>query len=132
MKETKPGNALRNVVNELFTQRQALAGLGAPLDVAFLDAQTFGDAGLAREVLNLFVEQTGRLLPTLPDLSPAEQTATAHLLKGSCQGIGATIAAALLQRYGIADAAGRHALYPELSKAFRDLKAAIEARVGAP
>lgn len=108
-----------------------MTGPGAPLDLAFLDAQTFGDTALAREVLTLFVEQVGRLLPTLPDLSATEQVATAHLLKGSCLGIGAPAAADLLQRYEAADADGRHALHPELSTAFAALEAAIEARLAA-
>ena len=105
---------------------------GAPLDLAFLHAQTFGDAALAREVLILFVEQAGRLLPTLPGLSDAEQTATAHLLKGSCQGIGAPAASDLLQRYEAADADGRRALHPELSRAFATLTAEIAAHLAAP
>ena len=104
----------------------------APIDFAFLDAQTFGDAVLAHEVMVLFVEQARRLLPTLPSLSRVGQTATAHLLKGSCQGIGATAAAALLQRYETADAAGRQALYLELSTAFSAAEAAIEAQLAAP
>jgi hypothetical protein len=102
------------------------------IDFAFLDAQTFGDAALTREVLTLFVEQARRLLPTLPDLSRDSQSATAHLLKGSCQGIGATVAADLLQRYDNADDAGRRALYPELSTAFAAAEARIEARLAAP
>ena len=87
---------------------------------------------LTREVLTLFIEQVRRLLPTLPDLPDEGQTATAHLLKGSCQGIGALAAADLLQRYDTADAAARQALYPELSTAFAATEAAIEARLAAP
>ena len=105
---------------------------GAPIDFAFLDAQTLGDAALAREVMMLFAEQVRRLLPALPNLSSDEQTMTAHLLKGSCQGIGAAAAADLLQRYDAADAVGRQALYPELSTAFAAADLAIEARLAAP
>ena len=111
---------------------EAANGAAAPIDFAFLDAQTFGDAHLAREVMMLFVEQSRRLLPTLPDSTRAEQSATAHLLKGSCQAIGAPLAADLLQRYDIADAVSRHALYPELAAAFADVEAAIAARLAAP
>ena len=103
----------------------------AAIDFAFLDAQTFGDDDLAREVMELFLEQGRRLLPSLPDLSRDEQTATAHLLKGSCQGIGAHPAADLLQRYDTADAAGRRALQPELATAFAVAEAAIEACLAA-
>ena len=108
-----------------------VTGPGTPLDLAFLDAQTFGDADLAREVMTLFVEQASRLLPRLPDLDPAAQAATAHLLKGSCQGIGASVGADLLQRYGDADAAGRRSLYPELLTAFAEVELAIAAQLDA-
>ena len=132
MKETKPGNALRNVVNGPSTISEIPRETDETLDFAFLDAQTFGDAALAREVLILFIEQVRRCLPSLPNLAPAEQSATAHLLKGSCQGIGANAGAALLQRYDNADAAGRSALYPELSTVFAEVEAAITARLAAP
>lgn len=108
-----------------------MIGPGPPLDFAFLDAQTFGDADLAREVMMLFVEQARRLLPTLPALDPHDQAATAHLLKGSCQGIGAPAVADLLQRYGDADVAGRRALYAELATAFALVETAIAGHLDA-
>ena len=109
-----------------------MTGPRAPLDFAFLDAQTFGDAAFAREIMTLFVEQAHRLLPTLAGSSQAEQTATAHLLKGSCQGIGAHAAADLLQRYEAADTVGRSVLLPQLESAFAAVEAAIGARLAAP
>ena len=104
---------------------------GIALDFAFLDAQTFGDVDLSREVLALFVEQSRRLLPTLPLLDAVAQAATAHLLKGSCQGIGASAAADLLQRYEDTSAACRNALYPDLSKVFAHLELVIAAHLDA-
>ena len=61
------------------------------LDRAHLDAQTFGDADLAREVLSLFEDQCRRLLPALAEASrPAEERADlAHTLKGAALGVGA-------------------------------------------
>ena len=61
------------------------------LDRAHLDAQTFGDADLAREVLSLFEDQCRRLLPALAAASrPAEERADlAHTLKGAALGVGA-------------------------------------------
>ncbi len=108
-----------------------MSGADTALDLAFLDAQTFGDAALAREVVVMFVEQASRLLPRLPDLDPAAQAATAHLLKGSCQGIGARVGADLMQRYGDADAAGRRTLYPELVTAFAEVELAIATQLDA-
>jgi HPt (histidine-containing phosphotransfer) domain-containing protein len=61
------------------------------LDRAHLDAQTFGDADLAREVLTLFEEQCRRLLPALAEEGrPAgERADLAHTLKGAALGVGA-------------------------------------------
>lgn len=61
------------------------------LDRAHLEAQTFGDADLAREVLSLFEDQCRRLLPPLLDEAcPAgERADLAHTLKGAALGVGA-------------------------------------------
>lgn len=61
------------------------------LDRGHLDAQTFGDADLAREVLGLFEEQCRRLLPALTeeDRSAEERADLAHTLKGAALGVGA-------------------------------------------
>lgn len=61
------------------------------LDHAHLDAQTFGDADLAREVLSLFEDQCRRLLPAMAEASrPTEERADlAHTLKGAALGVGA-------------------------------------------
>lgn len=71
------------------------------IDRAELDAQTGGDAGLAREVLTLFAGQCRAILPRLMDPSlPAGQRADlAHTLKGSAAGVGA------LRVHALADAA---------------------------
>lgn len=67
---------------------KALAPL---LDRAHLEAQTFGDADLAREVLSLFEDQCRRLLPALAEEGrPAGDRADlAHTLKGAALGVGA-------------------------------------------
>ena len=61
------------------------------LDRAHLDAQTFGDAALARELLGLFADQCRRLLPGIGDAErpPGERADLAHTLKGSALGVGA-------------------------------------------
>ena len=71
--------------------------LPAPvLDRDHLDAQTFGDADLAREVLSLFEDQCRRLLPALAEQGrPTEERADlAHTLKGAALGVGAMRVAA--------------------------------------
>lgn len=61
------------------------------LDRTHLEAQTFGDADLAREVLSLFEDQCRRLLPPLLDegRSAGERADLAHTLKGAALGVGA-------------------------------------------
>jgi HPt (histidine-containing phosphotransfer) domain-containing protein len=71
------------------------------IDRAHLDAQTFGDADLARELLALFAVQCARLAPLAADEAAPVQARrdAAHTLKGAALGIGArrlaTCAAAL-------------------------------------
>jgi HPt (histidine-containing phosphotransfer) domain-containing protein len=59
-----------------------------PLDLEHLRRMTFGDAGLEREVLALFVGQATRLVGALGTLSP-DAGRLAHTLKGSAGAIGA-------------------------------------------
>lgn len=62
------------------------------IDRAQLDRHTFGDAALANELVTLFIEQCGVLLPVISDTarSPAERADLAHTLKGSALGVGAS------------------------------------------
>ncbi|HEX8375240.1 MAG TPA: Hpt domain-containing protein [Geminicoccaceae bacterium] len=66
------------------------------IDRAHLDAQTFGDRALARELLQLFDQQCVRLLPGIADgdLGAAARADLAHTLKGSALGVGAARIAA--------------------------------------
>jgi HPt (histidine-containing phosphotransfer) domain-containing protein len=61
------------------------------IDPADLEAQTGGDAELAREVLDLFAGQCRAILPRLLDpAGPRDRRADlAHTLKGSAAGVGA-------------------------------------------
>ncbi len=74
------------------------------IDPAELEAQTGGDADLAREVLELFAGQCRSILPRLADPAlPRDRRADlAHTLKGSAAGVGAVHVRAL------ADAAEAH------------------------
>ncbi|GLS46887.1 Hpt domain-containing protein [Methylobacterium brachythecii] len=66
------------------------------LDRDHLDAQTFGDEALARELLGLFADQCRSLLPGVadPGRSEADRADLAHTLKGSALGVGASRVAA--------------------------------------
>ncbi|MDP4024288.1 Hpt domain-containing protein [Methylobacterium sp. NEAU 140] len=81
-------------------------GRDPAIDRAALDAQTGGDADLAREVLALFAGQCGAILPRLTDpaLPAAARADLAHTLKGSAAGVGAARVQALA---GAAEAALR-------------------------
>ena len=60
------------------------------LDLGHLARQTFGDADLEREVLGLFEEQCGRLLPVIAGEGDAAVRAdAAHTLKGAARAVGA-------------------------------------------
>ena len=128
--ETNRISALPNVVNDgaepMSTPRPASAdAMLAPIDFAFLAKQTFADRALEREVLELFVAQARRVVPTLPHLPAREQADAAHLLKGSARGIGAWAAAASADTYEQAEPAARSALHRDLAGAFAAAEAAI-------
>jgi HPt (histidine-containing phosphotransfer) domain-containing protein len=59
-----------------------------PIDVDHLARMTLGDGALRREVLAMFLGQTGDLLVELA-ARPGEGAALAHTLKGSARAIGA-------------------------------------------
>lgn len=103
-----------------------------PVDFDFLATQTFDDSAFETEILQLFVAQAARLLPTLPRLPPREQADTAHLLKGSARGIGAFPLAEAAARYEAAEPAARAKLYPALAAAASAVEEAISARLGTP
>jgi HPt (histidine-containing phosphotransfer) domain-containing protein len=59
-----------------------------PVDLDHLRRMTSGEHSLEREVLQLFLKQTSRLVAALEGL-PAETNALSHMLKGSARAIGA-------------------------------------------
>jgi HPt (histidine-containing phosphotransfer) domain-containing protein len=59
-----------------------------PVDLDHLKRMTFGEAALEREVLQLFLKQTSRLLIELAE-EPTQAGALSHTLKGSARAIGA-------------------------------------------
>lgn len=62
---------------------------GGPIDLEHLSRQTLGDDSLAREVLNMFVEQTRGVDERLRSATPQERRDLAHALVGAARGIGA-------------------------------------------
>jgi chemotaxis protein histidine kinase CheA len=72
--------------------RNIMAGATIPaIDRAHLDAQTFGDDELARELLGLFAGQCARLAPLAADPAAPRDVRrdAAHTLKGAALGVGA-------------------------------------------
>lgn len=60
-----------------------------PIDMDHLEAATFGDRALQREVLGLFETQAEKLLQTIREASGKTQFEAAHALKGAARGVGA-------------------------------------------
>ncbi len=103
----------------------------AEIDRDALDAQTGGDAELAREVLALFAGECRRLLPSLtdPSLPAGHRADIAHTLRGAAAGLGAV----RVQRLGgeaedrlRAGEAGAEGTVTVLAEAIRDAVAEIE------
>jgi HPt (histidine-containing phosphotransfer) domain-containing protein len=107
-----------------------LAANPGPLDFDHLERMTLGEKALEREVLEMFVAQSARLLDALATLPP-ETPALAHTLKGSARAIGAFKVAgyaAALETAGQGDDAALAALRDAVAEA----RTAIEARFGRP
>jgi HPt (histidine-containing phosphotransfer) domain-containing protein len=66
------------------------------LDLDHLDRQTFGDADLRRELLDLYLEQCARLRPLVTEGPRAAALEAAHTLRGASSAIGAFRVAAAL------------------------------------
>ena len=105
------------------------------LDLDHLARQTCGDGELERELLALFEQQCGRLLPLLGGESSApERSDAVHTPKGAARAVGAWRIAALAEEVEHALRAGEacdrvRRLAGELDQAIRDTRAAI-ARLG--
>ncbi len=102
-----------------------------PLDVDHLERMTLGESALEREVLQMFLVQSSRLLEILASL-PADSGTLAHTLKGSARAIGAfdvAERAAALEEAVRQGAGGQQAL-AALGDAVGEARAAIQARLG--
>ncbi len=112
------------------TQPAPVAPMGA-IDRGQLVRMTFGDAGLEREVLELFDRQATLLLARMCGGEAATVEALAHTLKGSAASIGATgvveAAAAVEQA---ADAGAREHAIGRLAGEIEAARAAIAAILG--
>lgn len=104
----------------------------AEIDRTALDAQTGGDANLAREVLALFADESRRLLAEMadPSLSDLRRAEIAHTLRGSAAGVGAmrvhALAGAAEDRLRAGEAGAREAV-AALAEAVADAAAEIDA-----
>ncbi|WP_024510468.1 Hpt domain-containing protein [Bradyrhizobium sp. ARR65] len=105
-----------------------LAPSDDPIDVAHLKRMTLSDAGLEREVLAMFLQQTAQLLTRLAT-RPADAAALAHTLKGSARAIGACRVAACAAALEAAIRTGDDPAQPltALDHAVAEARASIEA-----
>jgi HPt (histidine-containing phosphotransfer) domain-containing protein len=104
--------------------------LPGPLDFDHLERMTLGEKALEREVLEMFVTQSARLLDALASLPP-ETPALAHTLKGSARAIGAFKIAGCAATLEATGQDGDAAL-TALRDAVAEARAAIAARLGRP
>jgi HPt (histidine-containing phosphotransfer) domain-containing protein len=104
-----------------------------PIDLAHLRRTTFGDAGLEREVLGMFLKQAARLLGALADSSP-DAGALAHTLTGAARAIGAFCVAdcASSLESAIRDGRDPAQALAELEAAVAKARLAIEALLDQP
>jgi HPt (histidine-containing phosphotransfer) domain-containing protein len=93
------------------------------LDFDHLSRMTLGDRNLEREVLQLFVQQTGMLVERLRGASAAVAASCAHTLKGSARGIGAWPLARAAEQVARVVKSGQ----PELAAAVAQLIDAVDA-----
>ena len=105
-----------------------LAPDDGPIDLGHLARMTLGDAGLEREVLAMFAEQSAGLVATLASL-PANAGALAHTLKGSARAIGAFRVAEAAARFEmlLADGGDRSEALAELRDAVAEARSAVAA-----
>lgn len=109
------------------------AGAGpTPIDLAHLARQTFGSSALEREVLGLFVAQTGALVAAIAASRGDERAALVHRLKGSAGGVGATRVAAIATALEAPDLpeAEALALVAALAGAADDVRVFVDASFG--
>jgi len=109
------------------------------IDEGHLGRMTLGDRCLEREVLQIFVGQTGIMLGRISGVEPALAAAAAHTLMGSARGIGAWRVAQAAERLeraagegGEGKSAGLDEAIAELKAASVEASAAIGARLGEP
>ncbi|MGH6818006.1 MAG: Hpt domain-containing protein [Methylovirgula sp.] len=99
----------------------------APLDPLHLAAQTRGDLPLQRDLLNLFVVQSAKLMASLRVADPIAAGDLAHRLSGSARAIGAfELAAAAEKLDGSLSPKARQAALESLAAAFDRALGAIE------
>ena len=100
----------------------AVAASAAPvmalIDHAVLDALAGGDAQMARDILQDFVESTRADVVAIPEMMARRDepglTRQAHRIKGAARMVGATALAAVAERL---ETAGRGADWPEIARA---------------
>jgi HPt (histidine-containing phosphotransfer) domain-containing protein len=104
-----------------------------PIDLDHLARMTCGESALQREVLAMFLEQSGRLISALADAS-AKVATISHTLKGSARAVGAFDVA---ERAAALEEAALRGSDPapslgELKVAVANASGAIEALLKAP
>ena len=103
----------------------------APVDLAHLVRQTFGDRGLEREALTLFLRFAATQMAQIRSAAnPRARSEAAHALLGSALGIGATSVARLAREIETASSPGPDSI-ARLAAAVEEARRFIAARLAA-
>jgi HPt (histidine-containing phosphotransfer) domain-containing protein len=121
-------NGLQPTADGRSAMADSAEGSAPILDIAHLSAQTCGDQALQREILALFIGQTGEILTALGDPAalPAARADLIHKLIGSARAIGACDLVATAEAAEAGFRAGHSA-----PSAIQDLPTAVERALSA-
>jgi hypothetical protein len=99
---------------------------GGAIDLIQLDAATFSQRALAREVLTLFDRQAERLMNAMSSADARTRSEAAHALRGAALGIGARYVASAAHSLELAaDAAAAEAALVRLTARVAEARLAI-------
>lgn len=98
------------------------------IDLSHLEAATFGDRALQREVLGLFEAQAEKLMHTIRAGDGKARAEAAHALKGAARGVGAFAVADEAEKVEQGDSGAIGRLVLRLAEA-RRAAAALSAKV---
>ena len=102
-------------------------GTGGRVDFGFLERLAAGDAGLMREVLEIFLAEAAGWSGRLEAADPASAAEVIHTLKGSGRAIGAQILGDLCEDWEMGEFEGVEPILEELASVLAEVEAWLAA-----